>query len=143
MDHLAGWDQLLGHWVGPRCWRWWTPSFTSGLCTHCSLCTLIPSIKAGPRALSAPRRSFMAAWEMSVFPSVPSQRHLSMPFPTITAMLNKVSSRKHVQEPTVSTNPDAFGILFYPSSCFCSHLPSSRLSFEGCGTFLLPLLPGL
>ena len=48
---------------------------------------------------------------MSVFPSALSQGHLSVPLPTIIATLNKVSSRKHFQEPVVSTNPDVFRLL--------------------------------
>ena len=46
---------------------------------------LIPSMKAGPWELSAPRGPLTAAARMSVFPSALPQGHLSVPPPAITA----------------------------------------------------------
>lgn len=107
LDHLAGWGWLPGDSVGPWCWRRWPLPFASGLCTLCSH----PKHEGVSPRNSAPWGPLMAAWRMSVFPSALSQGHLSVPLPTITATLNKVSSRKHFQEPVVSTNPDVFRLL--------------------------------
>lgn len=111
--------------LGPLCWLglgpWieWGPDggeVASAICIW-SLHTLqphalIPSMKAGPWELSAPRGHLTAAGRMSVFSSARSQGHLSVPPPTITATLNNVSSQKHFQEPVVSTNPDVFRLLY-------------------------------
>ena len=128
--HLLGSDEgadprISSFWRG---WTWptwlvgagslgieWGPDAGEGGLCHLHLVSahfaLIPSMNACPWELSAPRGPLTAAWRMSVFPSALSQGHLSVPLPTITATLNKVSSQKHFQEPVVSTNPDVFRLL--------------------------------
>lgn len=130
LEHFAGLHRLLGHWGGPWCWRW---SFGPGLCTRRSLCTLIAKTGASSRALSATQWHVTAAKGISVLPSALSQGRISKLLLAITSMLKSSQKQQYFREPVVSTTLDISRLLFYPSSCFSSHLPTSRLHFEKCG----------
>lgn len=107
LDHLAGWGWLPGDSVGPWCWRRWPLPFAHLVSAHFAL---IPSMKACPWELctlgtldgSMENVCFSICSVSGTFICASSHHHCHT---------EQVSSRKHFQEPVVSTNPDVFRLL--------------------------------